>query len=129
MKSIFAIAAGLALLAPAAAPAAPAPASAQQCFYSRNISSWHSPDDNTVLIKVGVNDVYKLDLLGPCSGLTFAGESIGIRNRGGGGSSYICSALDVEVVVPGGIPNRCDVSKITKLTKEELAAIPQKNRP
>jgi len=100
---------------------------ARQCFYQRNITSWHAPDDNTVLLRVGVNDYYKMDMLGPCNGLDFAGESIGIRNRGGSG--YICSGLDVQVLVPDRVPGRCDVDKITKLSKAEVAALPPKSKP
>ena len=101
-----------------------------QCFYSRDVNSWSAPDDNTVYIKVGVNDVYKLDVLGPCSGLSFAGNAIGLQSRGGGpGNSFICSALDVEIVVPDRVPNRCDVSTITRLTPADVAALPVKSRP
>ena len=100
---------------------------ARQCFYQRNITSWHAPDDNTVLLRVVVSDFYKMDMMGPCNGLDFAGEAIGIRNRGGSG--YICSGLDVQVLVPDRIPGRCDVSRISKLTKAEVAALPPKSKP
>ena len=123
-----AIAALTAVSAANAAETSKAPKS--QCFYSRDVNSWSAPDDNTVYIKVGVNDVYKLDVLGPCSGLSFAGNAIGLQSRGGGpGNSVICSALDEEIEVPDRVPNRCDGSTITRLTPADVAALPVKSRP
>lgn len=101
--------------------------SSRQCFWSRNISGWNSLNDETLLLRVGVRDYYQLDLLPGCSGLDFAGETIGIKTRGG--SDFICTGLDVQVIVPDGLPNRCDVKSVSKLTTAQVAALPPKSKP
>jgi len=131
------IVAGLAgatlLSASAAVPAAAAPqggGAGRSCFWSRNISSWTEAGDRTVNFRVGVNDFYQLQLVNDCPDLRFA-EAIGLETRGG--SNFICSGLDVNVIVPRSvthtIPQRCMGSSIRKLSPEEVAALPPKQKP
>ena len=113
------------------AMAAPASSHADRaCFYSRNLSSWSSDGRDTVNLRANVHDFYQLKLLGPCPDLTFA-ETIGLQTRGG--SDFICSGLDVTLIVPSGvthtIPQRCMGSSLRKLTAEEAAALPPKQKP
>ena len=122
---------GLAVLVmgvPAAASAAPRPAG--QCFYARQVSGFSAPDREHVYLRVGVRDVYALDLLGPCPDVDWT-LGLGIASHG---SNFICSGLDAELIVPrspsaplGG--QRCPVEHIRKLTAAEVAAIPRKLRP
>ncbi|MET0295423.1 MAG: DUF6491 family protein, partial [Phenylobacterium sp.] len=45
----------------------PAAASApRQCFRPQDINNFRAADDRTVYLRVGVNDIYRLDLIGPC---------------------------------------------------------------
>lgn len=123
--------AGLAILTGSCAT----PASAQghggkggQCFYSRNISSWTPVGRDTVNVRVNVNDVYQMKLLGDCPNIDWV-EGIGIEHHG---SPWICSGLDATLVVPqpgGSPPLRCAVSSIRKLSKEEARALPPKQHP
>ena len=117
----------LALLALAGPASAAAPSEAERsCFYSRNISSFRPVDDKTVLLRVGVKDIYKLDLMGPCPDIDWS-EQIGLVSRG---SSWICSGLDAELVVPSRIgPQHCAVTTLRKLSPAEAAALPRKARP
>ncbi len=106
------------------------PSAGKQCFYSRNISSWAPVDRSTVNLRVSVNDVYQLKLLGDCPNIDWV-EGIGLEHRG---SSWICTGLDAELLVPqpgGGrsFPIRCPVSSIRKLSKEEARALPPKQHP
>ena len=101
---------------------------AQACFYSRDISSWAPVDRSTVNIRVSVNDVYQLKLLGDCPNIDWVND-IELQRRG---SPWICSGLDAELLVRqpgGGIPLRCPVSTIRKLSKEEASALPPKQHP
>ncbi len=132
--SLLAIAAALACAAATiAAPAMAAPApphEAQACFYSRNLSSWSSDGRDVVNLRVGVRDFYQLKLLGTCPDLQFA-ETIGLETRGG--SNFICSGLDVTLIVPTGVthtvPQRCVGASLRKLSPEEAAALPRKQKP
>ncbi|HEY2659946.1 MAG TPA: DUF6491 family protein [Caulobacteraceae bacterium] len=122
--------AALAIL-PAAAPAQPAkkaPDKAQdQCFLSRDVNGFSAPNDHTVYVRVGVKDIYRLDLMTECANLTFR-QSMGLESIMTG--PWICNPLDATVVYRDtGIPERCPVSAIHKLTDEERAALPKKDRP
>jgi len=105
----------------------PAPAkSARQCFYANSINGFTAVDDRTVNLRVGVKDVYQLDLLGPCPDIDWS-HQIGIESRG---SSWICSGLDAMVITKSSIgPQRCAVRNIRKLTPQEVAALKPKQKP
>ena len=120
------LAATLALLALAGSAADAAAKPQRSCFYARNVDSFRAPDDKTVYLKVGVRDVYQLDLMGPCPDVNWS-ERIGIVSRG---SDWICTGLDAEILAPSTIgPHRCPVQILRKLTREEAAALPPRSRP
>ena len=120
------LAASLALLALAGSAADAAAKPQRSCFYARNVDSFRAPDDKTVYLKVGVRDVYQLDLMGPCPDVDWS-ERIGLVSRGG---DWICTGLDAEIVAPSTIgPHRCPVQILRKLTREEAAALPPKAKP
>jgi hypothetical protein len=132
MKRILGLAAMatvVAMAAHAADTAKPADkaASRRQCFYSRNISSWSPVNDSTINLRVGVNDYYQVKLLGPCPDIDWA-QGIGLESRG---SDWICDGLDVTVIVPRTTigPQRCNATSLHKLTAEEVAALPPKQKP
>ena len=116
---------GTAAIAQAAAnPATPA----EQCFRSRDMSNHRRVDDQTLYLKVGVKDVYRLQSKGKCfTGLTST-EPLVIKTTGGSG--MICRPLDLDLSVKhGNIATPCIVDSITKLTPEEVAAIPKGQKP
>lgn len=119
------LAAMLALAAAQASAAEPKPA--KSCFSAHNVSNFAVVDDRTVNIRVGVKDVYRLDLLGVC-------PDIGGQNKlaiKAHGSSFICSPLDATLLAAGpfGRLQRCEVRQVRKLTPEEVAALPSRERP
>ena len=118
-----------ALIALIAGPAGAAPAAkpAKACFSARNVSNYAVVDDRTLNIRVGVRDVYQLDLMGVCPDLG-SQNKIAIKSRG---SSFICSPLDATIIAGGafGRTERCEVRGMRKLTPEEIAALPSRDRP
>lgn len=128
--TIASLLAGLALAAgPSAlasdeqtAPAAHPPAR-RACFFQSQITGWRdggSSREDVVYLDVNANDVYRLDMFGPCNGIDTA-LSIGVQTRGGGA---ICDGLDVTLIVGGPTgPYRCPVSRITRLTPDEVKAL------
>lgn len=112
----------------AAAPEpAPKPTSEpRSCFFVRNVTNYADAGDETLYVRAGVRDVYRLDLMGHCNDLDSA-MHIGLETRG---SSMVCDPLDVTVVAGSAIgPQRCPVTKVTKLTDAEIEALPKKHRP
>ncbi len=127
MKTMI-IGAGLALAAAASAsPDFALAASKGQCFYARNISSFSAAGRETVNLRVGVNDYYQVKLLGTCQDIDWT-QRIGLESKG---SDWICSGLDVTVIVPSSTlgVQRCAASSIVKLTPEEVKALPKKEKP
>jgi hypothetical protein len=116
------------LAATLAAGAAPAqPAGQSQCFLVRNINSFNAPNDSTVYLRVGVKDFYRLELMHSCVGITF-GNNLALESSPG--RSWICSPLEATVINRKiGMNQRCPVSAIHKLTPDEVAALPKRNRP
>jgi len=133
MKTTIAIAlAGAALLAAGAGPGAAArdrtPAySPQQCFYTRNVTSFAAPDEHNLYVQVNSRDVYHFDMFGPCPDIDW-NQRLALVSRS---SSWICNGMDAEVIThAAGIGRQhCFVRNVRKLTPEEVAALPRRARP
>ena len=100
---------------------------AQQCFYTRNVTSFAAPDDKTLYVRVGVRDVYRFDMFGSCPDIDW-NQRVALVSRG---SSWICSGMDAEVIThqTGLGPQRCPVSGVRKLTPDEIAVLPKRAKP
>lgn len=116
-----------ALLLGAGQAAAQATKAPKTCFSARNVSNFAVVDDRTLNIRVGVRDVYQLDLLGICPDIE-SRNAIAIKSRS---SAFVCSPFDATVVAQGpfGRSQRCAVRGIRKLTPDEIAALPSRDRP
>jgi hypothetical protein len=101
----------------------------QACFFSRDFQQWRSPDPNTIYIRVGVNRFYRLDLSAPCPPLQFPDVHLVSVFHG---SDTICAPIDWDLRVsqfPQGITEQCIVKSMTRLTPEQVSAIPSRFRP
>lgn len=127
LRVIPALAAAAVLATPLTALAdSPAKPAARTCFRPGDVQNFSAPDERTVYLRVNRKDVYRLDLYGPCPDVDWAWE-IAVQNRG---QSWICSPLDATVLVRTPIgPQRCQVEKMSRVTPEELAALPKRSRP
>jgi hypothetical protein len=109
-----------------AADPAPAETPARQCFWTRDVNGFNAVDDRTVNLRVGVKDVYQLELFSRCPDIDWT-EQIAIESRG---STWICSGLDAVLIAPSPIgPQRCMVRSVRKLTPEEVEALHKKAKP
>ena len=121
----------LAAAAPALAadePAAKAPAAKRACFYRSEWDNWTAPDRDTLYLKVRNRDVYQVDLSHGTSMLTSPGVHLVSIQRG---VDSVCSPLDLDLRVSDGWGMAMPImaKSITKLTPEQVAAIPKKDRP
>jgi hypothetical protein len=114
-----------ALADPVAKDAAPKPA--RSCFYLSDWDGWSAPDKNTLYLKVRNRDVYRVDLSHGTNQLTSPGVHLVSIVRG---IDTVCAPLDLELRVSDGFIAMPIMAKtITRLTPEEIAAIPKKDRP
>ena len=101
----------------------------QACFFSRDFQQWRSPDPNTIFIRVGVNQFYRLGLAAPCTALQFPdAHLVNVFH----GSDTVCAPIDWDLRVaqsPQGITQQCIVKSMTRLTPDQAAAIPPRFRP
>lgn len=98
----------------------------RQCFWANQVNNFAAESDEVVNVRVGVRDIYRLELFGTCPEIDWTQE-IAIVSRGG---STICSGLDAEIITPSSIgPQRCTVRKVRKLNEAEIKALPAKAKP
>lgn len=97
------------------------PDTTNQCIFFRTLYDW-KPLNNTNLIVWAPSrkHPYHLQLDRPCFGLRFA-HSIGFTSR----DSRLCGFGGDSVLVEsgGGMPDRCPIGSITKLTEDSLKAL------
>lgn len=109
------------------AVAAAVQAWADPCFLQRNVNGFTAPNDRTLYVRVGVDEIWRLDLANECTGLSFR-QALALQGSPTG--PWICSPLDATVRFrEPGMSQRCPVSSIHKLTPREAAALPKKDRP
>lgn len=127
IRSLVLAAAGALSLATLAAPAladARAP-----CFFINQWQGWRAPDDHTIYIRVNLKDIYRIDLSAGSQELTWPGSYHLITKVRG--SSSICGPLDLQLELSDGHGFRQPLiaRDLVKLTPDEAAALPKKDRP
>lgn len=127
--TLLAAVAALGLAVPAfAATSDKSPDSTRNCFLAHQWEGWKAPNDKTILVRVNTRDVWRLDLNGGSRMITDQSNHL-ITNLSQ--SAWICHAIDLAnmKVSDGHITEPLFVKSITKLSPEQVAAIPQKDRP
>ena len=120
--------AAMAIAGQAAAQATAQPAAqTRDCFYAGTIRGFSAVDDETLNLRVGGrNDIVQIKLFAPSNDLRWT-NGVALVSRGG---SFICSKLDADLIVPGPmVPQRYPVTSVHRLTPQEVAALPNKQRP
>jgi hypothetical protein len=101
----------------------------QDCFSTRDWRGWSSPSPDVLYLKVRNRDVYRVDLLGRQGPrLDSAGSFLVSEPRG---STRVCGPIDLDLKIADdlGFSMPLFPTAITKLTPEEVAALPPRHRP
>src|SRR5437868_15036681 len=86
------------MLAATGASAANDPTPERACFASNNWRGWSAPGDGDMLyLRVGLNDIYQVELTRGSHVRKDGGNFLVNRIRGG--SNWICSALDLDLTL------------------------------
>ena len=123
---------GAALLAVAVPALAETPAAAakpaRSCFMLSDWDGWSAPNKDTLYLKVRHRDVYRVDLSHGTTQLTAPGVHLVSVVRG---TDQVCHPLDLDLRVSDGMGFAMPImaKSITKLSAEEVAALPKKDRP
>ena len=102
---------------------------ASQCFLSRDWGNWRpSADSKSIYLRVGVREVFRLDLSSACETLQRPNAHLITKLRG---SSWICSPMDLDLQVSDspGFAVPCIVRGLTRLTPDQVSALPKDVRP
>lgn len=127
--------------APAHPTAAPAPAAQSSrrdsCFRTNDIRSHRAADSRTLLVRLTNRDVFRIDMAGAC--LSGAGPSDPLVIRTRAGSTLACRPIDLDISVARGVGTTgslrssartpCIVQSMTRLTPDQVAALPSRSRP
>jgi hypothetical protein len=124
--------------APAAsAPPAAAPSGRDSCFRTTDIRSHRAADSRTLFVRLTNREVFRIDMAGAC--LSGAGPSDPLVIRSRPGSTLACRPIDLDISVARGVGTTsslrsaartpCIVQSMTRLTPDEVAALPARSRP
>ena len=111
------------------APAAtPAPEKHSSCFSLRDWQGgWVADGDQTLYLKVRLHDIYRLDLAQKESFLNAPGMHLVSKSWG---SDMVCNPIDLDLKIADNLsphfPSQLFIKSITKLTPEEVKALPPK---
>ena len=128
MSRRFALVAIAALTASCSANPAPrgqAAAGTGRCFNAATVNNFHAVNRSTVIVTVGVNHNYLLDVLETCPQIDWT-LRVGLRSTSG--SNWVCQGQDAELLVPGatGI-DRCPVLGVRPISVDEAKALRAKS--
>ncbi|HEY2710077.1 MAG TPA: hypothetical protein VGI95_18680 [Caulobacteraceae bacterium] len=99
------------------------------CFLSRDWEGWKSPSPNVIYLRVGVRQIFEIDLSSGSNQLQEGDMHLIDKVRG---SDWICSPLDLDLQIAddhGVYAEPLIVKSITRLTADQVAAIPRKFLP
>ena len=108
-------------------PATPKPK--RQCFsLSQWRGGWHSPSPDVIYLRVDSNDIWRIDLNGGSIQLQWPDRHLVSVVRGG---DMVCSPIDLDLSIADnhGFREPLIAKAITRLTPEQVAALPAKDRP
>jgi len=117
------------LLFATTASAGPAAETGHSCFTSRDWTGWSaSADGDALYLRVGLRDIYRVELTPGAHVRKFADEFLVTHVHG---SDWICSALDLDMMISDhqGFRQPLIARSMRKLTPAEVAAIPRKELP
>lgn len=104
------------------------PATPKRCFRLHDWNGWRSPDGKTMYIRIGISELWRIDMTNTCGGLRSVGTHLVTRVRTG---DMVCDALDLDLSVQdsNGFTEPCMIQSIRPLTDAETKALDSKDRP
>ena len=105
-------------------------AQAGDCFSLTDWRGWSAEGDDTIYLKVRLHDVYKVELAQKESFLNAPSMHLVTKSWG---SNMICNPIDLDLKIADNFmptfSTHLFIKSITKLTPEEVKALPDKDRP
>jgi hypothetical protein len=93
------------------------------CFNVNDVRSWEEARGGRFIVRTGRGEFFEATFLGPCPQVDIA-QTIVIHSRT---AHRVCEGDDATVVIPGRETCRADLFR--KMSAEEVAALPPRQRP
>ena len=106
------------------AVAQPAPTQANTCFQTTQIENTRMVDSHTLYIRTSARAFYRMDFANDCDSDSNGPLIVHPVDNSG----QICSAIGVDISVRE-TGQRCVPTDLTRLSPDEVAAIPKKDLP
>jgi hypothetical protein len=114
-----------AAVAYSAAAQTPAPSKPESaCFRTRDLRNHTVEGDKTLYFDLSGRSVYRVETSGGCLAGVTSTDPIVMSNQTGTG--LICNKMDLNISVRGA---RCIITSLSKMTPQEVAAMPKGVRP
>lgn len=108
--------------------APPSQTDRRSCFFIHEWQGWKSPSPTVLYLRINRRDVYRVDLTSGSPNLQRPDMHLVSETRG---SDVICSALDLQLSLADtqGFREALIAKTLTRLSADEIAAIPRKSLP
>ncbi len=101
------------------------------CFRTSDITNHQIGDDHTMYVRTREGGVWRLAMAGSCLAAASSDDPIVMREPPG--VPYACRAIDLDISIrhmgSGGMATPCIVQSMTRLTANEVSALPDRLRP
>ena len=97
------------------------------CFYRRDIRNHTVGGPKTLYLDVAGRGVYRIEMSNSCLAGAVSSDPLIFRNQPG--TQSVCKPIDLDITVAAAGPSKCIVSSIARLSPEEVAALPRRQRP
>lgn len=100
----------------------------QDCFRMSEWRGWRASGNEAMNFRVNMHDVFRVELASSAALLQAPAMHLVSQVRGG---DSVCSAIDLDLKLADdhGMTEPLFVKSIRKLSPDEIAAIPEKERP
>ena len=103
-----------------------ASSSDRECFLASEVDGFTDATDKSLVLSVSPRRYYRAETFGTCRDIDLR-EVIAIKSTGG--SPWICSDLDAQLIVPSQIgPQRCFVRNLQRLSQAEVDVVRGRKR-
>lgn len=113
---------------PPAPPAAVSRHEAPACFYANQWQGWRALDARTMLIRVNMHEIWRVEFAQQCPAMLSPGVHWISKFRGG---DLVCGPIDLDLAIADttGFREPCIVTGLKKLSLDEITRIPRTNLP
>lgn len=98
----------------------------RQCLRVADARNFAVAGERTLNVKANINEYYQLEIAPNCQGFNFE-NVVGLKSRTV--NPYACEARELEILTSVQSGGRCEVLSMRRMSAEEVAALPAREKP